>query len=290
MLLLGLIILAVIAYLVYLASSSSGKSSSSNKSSYSEQTEYRSGSSKKAQSFLPPIPKGHQIYASNMLVAGISFRKADALRFIRDSDQTLELERELNNPHDKNAIKVIGITPSSRYFLGYVPKEVSEQIIETGLFDMAKPRLARIYQGDDSYVEIQFQIFGLKEYKKQYDAFLENQPADASQKEFYRFFGLTVSKGLTTGEATRTIAEHRKKLEAEDASKLKEYDAYIDILDEFDDSDFREGYEVKKPARADLNDALNQLKQEGKTYAYLSGSIQEVVNRVIKLKPELERK
>lgn len=283
MLLFGLIILVIIAYLIY------SVSSPDNKSSYSIQHQHRSASSKKAQSFLPPLPKNHQIYTSNMLVAGISFRKDDALRFIKGSDQALELERDPNNSHDKNAIKVIGVTPSSRHFLGYVPKEVSEQIVETDLFDMVKPRLARTYQGDDGYVEIQFQIIGLKECKKQYDAFLENQPADTSQKEFYKFFDLPVPKGLTTGEATRTIIGYRKKLETEDAPKLKEYDAYIDILDEFDDSDFRETYEVKKPNRAVLNDALSQLKQEGKTYAYLSGKIQEVVDRVIKLKPELKR-
>ena len=283
MYLLGLIVLVVIAYLIY-----SG-SSSSNKSGNSKQPRYNKELSKKAQSFLPSIPKDYQIFTSNILVAGITFRNSDALRFINGSEQTLELERELNNPHDKNAIKVIGITPSSRYFVGYVPQEVSEQIIETGLLDKIKLRLARTYQGDNGYIEIQFQIIGLKELKKQYDAFLENQPADVSQKEFYKFFDLPIPKGLTTAQAAKTIVELRKKLKAEDASKLEQYDAYTSILEEFDDNDFREGYEVKKPGKAVLNDALNQLTQEGKDYAYLSDNIQEVVDRVIKLKPELER-
>jgi hypothetical protein len=204
-------------------------------------------------------------------------------------DQSLALEQEPNNPQDKNAIKVIGVAPSARYFLGYIPKEISEQIISTGMLDKVTPRLARMFQGNHDYFEVQFQIIGLKELKKDFDAFLENQPADTSQKDYYKFFNLPIPKGLTTSEASKQIAEHRAKLEIEDKSKLQEYDSYVEILDEFDDSDFREINEVKKPSRTVLNDALNQLKAEGKTYKYLSSNIYEVVDRVFKIKPDLER-
>lgn len=280
---LGIIIITLIAYYIY--SQSSGNSNQSNTSNSS----YSSSSSKEAQSFLPPIPKDHQIYVSNMMVAGINFRKNDVLRFMKGTDQTLALEQEPNNPHDKNAIKVIGVTPSARYFLGYVPKEVSEQIISTGMLDKVTPRLARMFQGSHDYCEVQFQIIGLKKHKKDFDAFLENQPADTSQKDYYKFFNLPIPKGLTASAATKQITEHRAKLEREDNTKLDEYDAYIEILEEFDDSDFKDNYDTKKPSRTVLNDALNQLKAEGKTYDYLSNNIEEVVERVIKIKPDLER-
>lgn len=279
---LALVIVGLIIYYFYSQSTNSNANKSNN-------SNYKSSTPKKALSFLPPIPKDYQIYVSNMTVAGISFRKNDALRFMKTTDQTLELERELNNPHDKNAIKVIGVTPSNKYFLGYVPKEVSEQIISTGMLDKVAPRLARAFQGNQDYFQIQFQIIGLKVLKKDFDAFLKNQPAEASQKDYYKFFNLPIPKGLTTGVALQQIAEHRAKLEIEDKAQLQEYDAYNDILDEFDDSDFRETYEVKKPSRAVLNDALSQLKAEGKTYAYLSSNTDEVVDRVIKIKPDLER-
>ena len=107
-----IVIIAFIAYYIYSQSKSSGNSNQSNTSDSS----YSSSSTKKAQSFLPPIPKDHQIYVSNMMVAGITFRKNDVLRFMKATDQTLALEQEPNNPHDKNAIKVIGVTPSARYF------------------------------------------------------------------------------------------------------------------------------------------------------------------------------
>lgn len=146
-----------------------------------------------------------------------------------------------------------------------------------------------MFQGSHDYFEVQFQIIGLKELKKDFDAFLENQPVDTSQKDYYKFFNLPIPKGLTTSEASKHIAEHRAKLEAEDKTKLDEYDAYIEILEEFDDSDFIDNYDAKKPSRTVLNDALNQLKTEGKTYEYLSNNIDEVVDRVLKIKPDLER-
>ena len=63
------------------------------------------------------------------MVAGITFRKNDVLRSRKATDQILALKQELNNAHDKNAINIIGIIPSARCFLGYVTKEVSEQLI-----------------------------------------------------------------------------------------------------------------------------------------------------------------
>jgi len=241
----------------------------------------------KATDFLLPIPQGYQIYKRMLFVAGISYRKEDASLFIRDSRQTLEFERELNNPKDKNAIKLIGVTPTSRYFVGYVPKEISKLLVKTGLLDKVEPRLDRTYHGIKDYVEIRFQIIGLKENKKQFDAFLKNQPADADQKIFFKFFGLLIPRGLTTEQAKQTINEHREKLSVHDPSQLEEYYAYMGILEEFDDKEFRSSYEVKKTSNDILNEALYQLKQEGNTYADLD--IQDVVDRVIKLKPELER-
>ena len=242
----------------------------------------------KATDFLPPIPQGYQIYKRMLFVAGISYRKEDASLFIRDSHQTLEFEREPNNPKDKYAIKLIGVTPTSRYFVGYVPKEISKLLVKTGLLDKVEPRIDRTYHGIKDYVEIRFQIIGLKENKKQFDEFFKNKPADAGQKLFYKFFELPIPKGLTTEQATKNINEYREKIIAQNPSRHDEYIAYLHILEEFDDKEFRSSYEVKKTSSDVLNEALYQLKQEGNTYADLD--IQDVVDRVIKLKPELERK
>lgn len=95
--------------------------------------------------FLPPIPKGYQIF-SREAVAGIQHRREDAQRFARSSSQTLALERELGNPHDANAIKVIGLSQGARFFIGYVPKETAEQIVGSALMDSVQPRLTQIYR------------------------------------------------------------------------------------------------------------------------------------------------
>lgn len=84
-------------------------------------------------------------------VAGIPYRKAAALAFARCQQQYLELEREPDNPHDPNAIKVIGVSKGlfgwKRHFLGYVPRETAEQIAEEGLSSVIVPRLKNIWAG-----------------------------------------------------------------------------------------------------------------------------------------------
>lgn len=149
--------------------------------------------SKRAQTFNPTIPSDYKKYVSSE-VAGLYFRKTDARSFANSDNQSLAFEQDPNNPHDKNAIKIIGITPSSRYFIGYIPKDISKQIIETASLNNIRPQLTRIYQGDDDYIEIHFSIIGSKINKEIFDAFIVNKPADIKQKEFLKFFKIAVPK------------------------------------------------------------------------------------------------
>jgi hypothetical protein len=238
------------------------------------------------KSFLPPIPTGYQIYAQNLPVAGIQHRKNEAIRFARSSNQELSLQREPSNEFDKNAIKLIGMSGSNQFFIGYLPKELSAQIIGTGMFDSVKARLGRIYISNNDYLDIQYQVIGPKVDKKKFDEFLNNQPADSSQKDYFKFFAIPIPKGLTAGQAEQTIAEHRKTSKPEE---LEEWDGYTSILEEFDDKDFRDGYDLKKVSQSVLIEAINKLKAEGKTYKYLSDHIEEVVEKIIELKPDLEK-
>lgn len=111
------------------------------------------------------IPDGFQIFEERLEVSGVQFRKDDALVFAsKTEDIWLELERDENNKYDKNAIKVIGCSKglfgTKRYFVGYIPKEVSKLIIEGGFWGHIKPRLLKTYVGKSDYVEILFQILG----------------------------------------------------------------------------------------------------------------------------------
>jgi hypothetical protein len=125
----------------------------------------------RATNFLPPIPKGFQIFEGRLPVAGISYRKGAASAFANSDNHCLRFEREPSNVHDPNAIKIIGIAQAGEFFIGYVPKEIAEQIAVTNLFDFIQPRLARIYIGHDGFIDILYQLIGPKSKKSEFDAF-----------------------------------------------------------------------------------------------------------------------
>ncbi|HAL37166.1 MAG TPA: hypothetical protein DCP03_03230 [Polaromonas sp.] len=277
-------VLGIIAFVLYALTRKRTDSKPSSKSSAGGKSAGR------GTNFLPPIPKGFQIFEARLSVAGIEHRRDDALRFADDSDQTLALEREPDNAHDPNAIKVIGIERGTRRFIGYVPKGVAEQIVGSGLTDAVQPRLDRIWRTDSGFVDVTFQIVGPKDKKAQYVDFLNSKPAHLWDKEFLKFFGLPVPKGLTSGQAAKMIAEHRTKLETGDKARLDEWEAYEEICNEFDDADFRASFELKKVSDKVLKEALDALKREGATMRSLVADIDKVVDKIIALKPELERK
>jgi hypothetical protein len=136
----------------------------------------KGGASKMRQTinlrFLPPIPEDMRIMEADIEVAGIPYRKAAALAFARRQQQYLELEREPDNPHDPNAIKVIGVSKGlfgwKRHFLGYVPGEIAEQIAEEDLWNVIIPRLRNIWAGGyvQDVIYIRFDILKPKPAKE----------------------------------------------------------------------------------------------------------------------------
>jgi hypothetical protein len=112
--------------------------------------------------FLPEIPKGYWIFSADEEVAGIHFRKDHALRFAHASDQQLMAEREPNNPHDPNAIKIVGWflegETIEQVHLGYVPAELAASIVEAGLDRDCQARLKNIWVSDTDFVIIRFDV------------------------------------------------------------------------------------------------------------------------------------
>lgn len=238
---------------------------------------------------LPPIPQGFQIYAWRLSVAGVKFRKEDVLNFVHSSGRTLVFERESTNAKDTNAIKVIGVSGSNWYFLGYVPAGVAEQIVGSGLSDFVRGRLERVYEGRNGYVDIIFQVIGPKSHKQIYFDFPGTKPADTELKEFYKFFNLAIPQGLTVHEAKTTIDAHAKMLRAAGDSKLCEWEAFEVIRDEVDDAGFRSVYGIKKISRSLLKEALAVLQAEGMTLVAVRGNIQMLVDKILELKPTMAR-
>lgn len=238
---------------------------------------------------MPPIPSGFQIYAARVSVAGLKHRKEDGQRYIRSTGQSLAFEPEPTNSYDPTAIKVIGTSDSGPCFLGYVPAEIAEQIVGSGLTEAVQPRLEYAAESANGYVDIIFQVLGPKAKKDQFREFLNTKPALFEQKEFLSFFGMPVPRGMTVGQATAAIEAHQAKLTAEGSSKLADFAAYESVCDEVDDQDFGENYGVKKISRPMLREALAALTLERVTIQDVEGDIALLVDKIIELNPAMKR-
>lgn len=112
------------------------------------------------RSLLTPLPKGFQIYADGDRPAGMQHYKSNAAAFVQSRDQRVELEPDPANPHDKNAIKVIGVCADGVFHIGYLPADLAAQLSRAGLVSDVRGRLDRVYQGTDGYLEIKYQVIG----------------------------------------------------------------------------------------------------------------------------------
>jgi hypothetical protein len=114
-----------------------------------------------------PIPSGYRLFADRLEVVGITHHRTDAEKFIRSKRKWLELHREPENPHDPNAIAVLGCTQGlfgvHRRPLGHVPRETAKAMLDAKADGIIRPRLLKTYIGDSGFLEILFQIIGPKE-------------------------------------------------------------------------------------------------------------------------------
>jgi hypothetical protein len=242
----------------------------------------------KSQNFSPEFPPNSSTYFVTT-VAGITFRKVDAQIFFEGMDHSLEFERDPNNKHDKNAIKIIGISSGVRNFIGYVPKEFAEQLVLSKLDKIAKPYLQRIFCNSDDFYEVRFEVVGPSNLKQQFKDAYNKQPANSRQKDFYNFFKIPIPKKLTYEEAESLIKKEQARLLSGDAKSLDEFEAYLEIIEEFDTAYFRDDFEIKKPTKLQMEQALSELINQGYSYKDLSDNIDYVVDRLKLLNPQLDK-
>lgn len=115
------------------------------------------------------------------------------------------------------------------------------------------------------------------------------RPADAMQKECLRFYGLSIPKGLTYPDAEGLISRHEVTLGREESPLLDDWENYRRILEELADRETCEEYGLKKPSAAVIRTAVEVLRSEGKTMEALADDLDVLAERIIRLKPELER-
>lgn len=120
--------------------------------------------------FLPDIPAGMQIFEYDVSPAGGYFKNPDVVKFTRAKKPVLALERDPNNKHDPNAIKIIGYAKGffgvRRYERGFLPKEIARRIVQGGFWGQVQARLRALRHGE--YKEVRFEILGPKERLKEY--------------------------------------------------------------------------------------------------------------------------
>lgn len=120
---------------------------------------------------IPPEIAGRKYVRNHTEVAGLHFRREQAMRYIagavsadlRGCPHGLNLFRESDNTHDKNAIQVFGWWGEQSEMLGYVPKEYAAhyaKIADRGGELVAVPKQA--YQRDDGFVDVRFVIYGVE--------------------------------------------------------------------------------------------------------------------------------
>jgi hypothetical protein len=115
------------------------------------------------------------------------------------------------------------------------------------------------------------------------------RPAETLQKEYLRFFNMKAPKGLTCVEATRLIREHREKLDDEDSHKLEEWDLFESIATDLADKETRDDYYLKKPSLSVLRASIDALRKEGHSMDTLAGDLDLIAQKLIELRPELEK-
>lgn len=115
------------------------------------------------------------------------------------------------------------------------------------------------------------------------------RPLSALQKEFYKFFEIKLARGTTHEQATTLINEHESEMSDRDDPRLEEWEACEQIIDELSDPDFREDYEIKKPSSTLIKQAIGELQKDGKSYQDISDDIDILIDKLIELKPELQR-
>lgn len=108
------------------------------------------------------------------------------------------------------------------------------------------------------------------------------RPANNVQKEFYRFIGEKPPKGLTYEQAE---AKMRTSQDTMEESQLDEWSAFENMLEEFEDSDFRSDLEIRKPSPGDIRAAMATLKSEGKD----AEDPYAIAEKLLAMKPELKR-
>ncbi|MDX1816093.1 MAG: hypothetical protein R3180_00130 [Marinobacter sp.] len=109
----------------------------------------------------------------------------------------------------------------------------------------------------------------------------ESRPATALQKDFYRFVNEPAPNKLTAMAAEVFMQNYELTDQQTD-----DWDAYEYLLDELSDKDNCELYDIKKPARSVLRQAITDIGNTGVRLAEIKP--EDIAKRIAQIKPDLK--
>jgi hypothetical protein len=238
--------------------------------------------------FSRNIPTGYQIYMSNVSLAGFNFYKSDAVNFIKGKDHSIELERDPTNKYDANAIKVIGVSSGRKYHIGFIPADIAKMLVTRGFDKNILARLTNLYLTNTDYLNIEYDLLIPRELIKISDAFDLEEPMSQDQKDFLEYFDQPIPSGMKVGQADAMIKEFTEKKNREKPGNIDDYYAYKRIIYDLNDEDELYNYNLKKPPKIVIEQALSQLKAGGISYVQILDDMDLLANEILKIRPELE--
>ena len=117
----------------------------------------------------------------------------------------------------------------------------------------------------------------------------EGRSADSDQRNTLRAYGAKIPKNLTTNDAKALIQKTEKDLAASNPELLARAQATLSIMNEINDPETRETYGFKKPPVAVVREAIRELEEEGRTLDDLADDIYAVAEKILEIRPDLER-
>lgn len=151
------------------------------------------------------IPSNYQILFS-IEVAGVHHRIEAAQHFMDGQNHSISLERELNNIHDKNAIKINGTNGLKSVHIGYVPKDLAKILVDGQWLDKINTRLMYAWVGYQN-ATVEVQILGPKEDVKKYKKHSQITLSKKDKREFKTLDELK-SQGVITAQELKDRKEN----------------------------------------------------------------------------------
>ena len=122
--------------------------------------------------FKSPVPVGMQVYEYGVEVAGVCRRFNAARKFVKRSKRRLYLECVADSGQESRAIRVIGRSRGWLFernkCIGYVPGDIANKLMHSGMEDKVTTRLQFISIDDKKSLEIRFDILGSKDDYRKY--------------------------------------------------------------------------------------------------------------------------